>query len=530
MKGLDWLAPVGFGAIAVGLLLGAAVVGWSSGWSFLPVGIGGLMLAGWIATHIPQIQQFFGLRSTQSTANILVAVIAVLVILGIVNFLGARYTTEFDVTETGITQISSQTETAIRTLEQPLQVIAVSTQPPPYLREQLERYQKLNPNQFSFEFLDPQRNPVRARELEVTADNTLVIVAGDRRQQIPAPTPLNFESALTPVIVQVTQTAPPSIYFLQGHGELSLNASASGEPSLAQAIAALEREGYATEPLNLVDAGDVPENAAAIAITAPRRALFPAEVETLQTYLNQGGRVLLLLDARADAGIEPILTEWGIELADDIVVDVSRLNQQLGFGAAVSVVTRYADHPITQPLAQQGLMTLFPAARSLSLSGEGTAFLSSNPQSWGETNADLSEVSFDEGSDLPGPLTLGVALTREVAATDAPELPQSTDGETAESAEVEAEDKPVEARLVAIGNAAFAADGNFNQQGNSDLFLNSMNWLVDRDALISIRPKSPTNRRFSLTAQNFIGLLVLSCIVLPLVALGIGFTVWWQRR
>ncbi|MEM6446460.1 MAG: Gldg family protein [Cyanobacteria bacterium P01_D01_bin.123] len=557
MKGFDWLAPLGLGAIAVGLLLGAGLVGWSSGWSYLPIAIGGLAIAGWIATHISHIQQFFGLRSTQSNANILVAVAAVLVILGIINFLGARYTTEFDVSETGIAELSPQTETALRELQQPVQIVAVSTQPSPYVRQQLERYQKLNPQQFSFEFLDPQKNPVRTQDLEVTSDNTLVVVTGDRRQQLPAPAPLNFESELTPVIVQVTQSERRAIYFLQGHGELPL-ASPSGGPSLSQAIAALDREGYATEPLNLVEAGKIPADAAAIAIASPRRALFPAEVETLQTYLNAGGRIFLLIDPRTDAGFEPILTDWGIELEDDIIVDVSQVSQLLGFGPAVAVVTSYGDHPITQPLAQQGLMTLFPAARSLSLSGDGTAFLSSSAQSWGETDAEIREVSFDENNDLPGPLTLGVALTREVesatsesangtaAAETSSTSEESEAGNTSEAADAgstestnadveneaanESESEIKEARLVAIGNAAFAADGNFNQQGNRDLFLNAINWLTERDALISIRPKSPVNRRFSLTAQNFNGLVVLSSIVLPILALGTGFTVWWQRR
>ncbi|MEO1131200.1 MAG: Gldg family protein, partial [Cyanobacteria bacterium J06639_1] len=195
MKGFDWLAPVGLGAIAVGLFLGAGIVGWSSGWSFLPLGIGALLLAGWIGTHIPQIQAFFGLRSTQSNANILVAVAAVVVILGIANFLGARYSAEFDISETGVARLSPQTQTVIRTLEQPVRVTAVSTgSPAAYLRQQLERYQKLNPAQFSFDFLDPRKDPVRTRELEVISDNTLVVSAGDRQQQLPIPDPLTLES------------------------------------------------------------------------------------------------------------------------------------------------------------------------------------------------------------------------------------------------------------------------------------------------------------------------------------------------
>ncbi|MEO0852405.1 MAG: Gldg family protein, partial [Cyanobacteria bacterium J06648_11] len=291
MKGFDWLAPLGLGALAVGLLLGAGVVGWASGWSFLPIALGSLGLAGWVGTHIPQIQQFFGLRSTQSNANILVAVAAVLAIAGVVNFIGARYTAEFDITETGIARLSPQTQMVVRDLQQPVKVVAVSSAPPaPSLRQQFERYQKLNPAQFSFEFVDPQKDPVRTRALNVTANNTLVVVAGDRQRQLPFPSPLTFESELTPVLVQTLQTEESAVYFLEGHGELPLQ-SAPDRPALGRAIAALEQEGYTTASLNLVENGDIPSDAAALAIVAPQRALFPAEVDVLQTYLNGGGRL-----------------------------------------------------------------------------------------------------------------------------------------------------------------------------------------------------------------------------------------------
>lgn len=543
MKRLDWLAPFGLGAIAVGLLLGAGIVGWSSGWSFLPVSLGSLCLAGWVGTHIRQIQAFFGLRSTQSNANILVAIAAVLLILGVVNFMGARYTAEFDITETGVARLSPQTQAIVRDLQQPVNVVAVSSAPPSsLLRQQLERYQRLNPAQFSFEFVDPRKDPVRTRALRVTTDNTLVVVTGARQQQLPIPVPLAFESELTPTLVQTLQSEDSTIYFLEGHGELPLESSPD-TPAIGQAITALENEGYSTVSLNLVEDETIPADAAAIAIVAPQRALFPAEVERLQTYLDVGGRLLLLLSPQVDAGLQPLLSNWDIELSDDVVVDVSQMSQLLGFGPVVTVVTNYGDHPITQPIAQQGLMTIFPAARSFAGNAEdGNVILLSNDSSWGEMEPEGSNVAYDEGRDRLGPLPLGVAVSREVASAENPpaENPPAENGTNADASDDDAtatsegvdsaDEAPTEARLVAIGNAAFIADGTFNQQGNRDLFLNAVNWLVERDALLSIRPKSAINRRFSLTSQNFAGLSILSIVLLPLLALGTGFTVWWQRR
>ncbi|MEO0852886.1 MAG: hypothetical protein AAFY15_05215, partial [Cyanobacteria bacterium J06648_11] len=244
--------------------------------------------------------------------------------------------------------------------------------------------------------------------------------------------------------------------------------------------------------------------------------------------------LLLLLNPQVDAGLDSILTDWDVELADDVVLDVSQMSQLLGFGPAVSVVTTYGNHPITQSIAQQRLMTIFPAARSIvGNADDANVILLSSDSSWGETNPEDPSVAYDEDSDRLGPLPLGVALQRNIEAAasnaseaDAPE----TDTTEADAPEADTTEASTEARLVVIGNAAFVADGAFDQQGNRDLFLNAMNWLAERETLLSIRPKSETNRRFSLTPQNFAGLSILSVVVLPLLALGTGFTVWWQRR
>jgi len=305
-------------------------------------------------------------------------------------------------------------------------------------------------------------------------------------------------------------------YFVQGHGEVGLQAR-EGAPTLAQAAAALGQEGYRVEPLNLVQA-EIPEDANVLVLAGPQRALFPGEVEKLQDYLAEGGRLLLLIGPRVDAGLDPLLEEWGVVLGDDIILEASSISQLLGTGPAVALVTDYGDHPITAPLAAQRLMTLFPLARSVETQAregiQATPLLRTGPQSWGETSPELERgpLQFDPDQDKPGPLTLGVALTRRL------------DADQADTG------SPQEARLVVIGNVNFALNGNLRQQGNRDLFLNTLNWLTEQTEQISIRPKSITDRRLTLTGQNFRWLVLGSTVLLPLAALGSGAALWWQRR
>ncbi|MFS8901279.1 Gldg family protein [Synechococcus sp. H60.2] len=514
----DWAGIVGLGGIAIGLLVGSALTGWTAvPLSLMATGLA--LVVVWGFTHRQEVSLFLGLRSTQTNANILVAVAAMAVILVLVNVVAVRYDLRLDLTEEGLFTLSPQTRQLVQGLAQPVKVWVVTTAPDPNLREQLERYRRLNPERFQFAFVDPNRDPLTIQRLQVTQNNTLVVEAGESRQQLPQPPAPELESKLTPVLSKVVNRGELLAYFVQGHGEVGLEAR-EGTPTLAQAVAALRQEGYRVEPLNLVQA-EIPDETEVLVLAGSQRALFPGEVEKLQDYLAKGGRLLLLIGPRVDAGLDPLLEEWGVVLGDDILIEVSSVSQLLGTGPAVALVTTYGDHPITAPLAEQRLMTLFPLARSVETQAregiQATPLLRSSPQSWGETspNLEAGPVQFDPDQDKPGPLTLGVALTRQVK------------GDQNNS---EAQESPTEARLVVIGNVNFALDGNLRQQGNRDLFLNTVNWLTERTEQISIRPKSITDRRLTLTGQNFRWLVLGSTVLLPLVALGAGAGLWWQRR
>ncbi|MGF1601862.1 MAG: GldG family protein [Thermosynechococcaceae cyanobacterium] len=87
------------------------------------------------------------------------------------------------------------------------------------------------------------------------------------------------------------------------------------------------------------------------------------------------------------------------------------------------------------------------------------------------------------------------------------------------------------ARLVVIGDSDFSSSGPFKQVLNGDLFLNAVTWLGDDDesASLSIRPKVVTNRRLDITPRRRQFLSALG-VLLPVSALGVAVTLWWQRR
>ena len=87
-----------------------------------------------------------------------------------------------------------------------------------------------------------------------------------------------------------------------------------------------------------------------------------------------------------------------------------------------------------------------------------------------------------------------------------------------------------ETRVAAIGDSDFASNTYLGIQGNRDLFMNSVNWIVQQENQIAIRPRDPADRRITLTQNTATGLFWLIIVVIPLGVFGAGVVGWWRRR
>ncbi len=522
----DLTGPIGL----AGLLVGVAV-GFTLGWTTVPfvvLGLGVALIAIWVATHWPLLAQLVGLRSTQTNLNILVSIIAFTVILSVLNVFATRFDRTFDLTEEGLFSLSPQTVQVVQNLNSPLKVwVVTEDKGDAPTRQELDRYQRLNPDQFSYEFLNPRSQFSRFQELNGTRSNVFILQAGERTQEVNKPAPPEIESTLTPAILSVTGTQSITIYFTEGHGELSITPSQPGTPGLSLANRGLESEGYTISTLRLLDTDTIPDDAGAIIVAGPQTAFLQGEVERLSDYLDAGGKVLLLLNPQIEHGLDELLTNWNVTANNDVIVD--QVGQQLVGDPFIAIGLGYGSHPITDELANRQVFTLFPLARSLATTEtEGTTIsplVSTNPQgTWGEINLNLdspSNLEFNPDEDNPGPLNVALALSRTLEASEPPSEETTADDSEAEISE---------ARLVVFGNANFAADAFYGQQGNSDLLLNSINWLTEQSERISIRPKSPTNRRFQFENTGVRYVFLIAFLGLPGLAAVTGISVWWQRR
>ena len=88
-----------------------------------------------------------------------------------------------------------------------------------------------------------------------------------------------------------------------------------------------------------------------------------------------------------------------------------------------------------------------------------------------------------------------------------------------------------QSRIVVVGSSSWITNSIMGAPvGNRDLILNMMNWLTSDEDLISIRPKQPEDRRLNITGATMRILFMTSVILLPMIVIFSGVSVWWKRR
>lgn len=472
---------------------------------------GGVLVLASIVLGFERIRGYFSKRSSQLGTNTAILTLAVIAILVVANYLGQQYHKRLDLTTEKLYTLSDQTRTIMKGLKKDVTVVRFGKTNDQTFDDLMAEYKHLSPH-FKFQNVDPQEKPEVAREYGASHMGDIVAAVGDRKEHIePAPGGQPSEQDITSAIMKITRDKVKMVCFVTGHGEKSLTDNDGGGYSAIDQ--GLKREGYNTNSVNLVSSGSVPSECDVLVVAGPTKALFPQETAMISKYLDDGGKALIEEDpisqkSQQDPNLQSIYQAWNINVGTNVIVDVSGVGRFVGTGPAAPVVIDYGDSPITKNL--KGGMTFFPLARTVSVADKSKAdpqdieLLKTSARSFTIPNLDQKEVKFDPKTDTAGPLTLGVTSDR------------TSSGK--------------QARLVVIGNSNFAANQFVGSQENGDLFFNTVDWLAQDENLISIRPKSVTNRRISMTEAQLSILRWLDFVFLPGFVIVAGVWIWWKRR
>ncbi|MBX2825219.1 MAG: GldG family protein [Gammaproteobacteria bacterium] len=327
------------------------------------------------------------------------------------------------------------------------------------------------------------------------------------------------EQQITSAIQALSDPEQSVMYFITGHGEYDTAADFRNKQGLSKLATYIERQNIEIRKINLIEEGQIPDDANMVVIAGPKAPYAEHEIAMLQAYIqrndDRAGRLLLMLDPQTDTGLETLLQERGVTFRNDMALThVMILGQVRTMEDAI--ITRVANHPVTEWMQGRQLNMGIGKSRTLQIAPatEGAApaakALLMTPESyWGETEPDLEEVRPTDGVDARGPLTVAV-LIDEGSLSDGQVNLQSD-------------------RIVAIGSSEFLT--NQSLQGNQlDLFLNISNWMLDKDSSLGISPK--VLEEFYLTLddrqkQILSGVMVL---LIPFLGLLAGLLVWLRRK
>lgn len=476
-------------------------------------------------------------RQLVKTGTLSAGVLLLAALLLIVNYFGWRYYKRFDWTGSELYTLSEKTVNVLKGLKKDVNFIvflAPDQQGEIYkpTTELLARYGAAS-TRVHVRIVDPQKKPLEAQQLVqkygITTTGVVVESGNDKRvidaselaeldfstlQTTGAPRMMGFkgEQLFTSAILQLSEGHKPMILFTTGHGEHSLDDQ--GDQGFAGAQQLLGGDNFVIEEWASLAKGTVPAGTDLVVIAGPTGSFAQSELDAFSAFLNNGGRMLVLLDPTPgpgagsgllSTGLEGWLSRYGIKVGQDVVVDPPNTL------SGVSFSTSYGDHPVTRALAEGELAVLMRIVRSVAPGNapgiKVTELMRTSPEGWGETNlVDLNQVRRDP-ADVAGPVPLGAV---------------------AESGATAPGKRPM--RLIAIGDSDFAANQLLQARAeNAVLLANALNWLVERETLLGIPPKKTEQVKLSLTPDEF-RMVWLLALALPVLSVVMGIAVFFRRR
>jgi ABC-type uncharacterized transport system involved in gliding motility auxiliary subunit len=456
------------------------------------------------------------LRSRTVAFGVYSGMIALLVValVGVLNFLAAKHPLKKDLTKNRIHTLSEQTEKVIRGLQKEVKATYWSKlNQREEARPLLDNLKGLNAEKFKLEYVDPDKEPTRAKQAAIKAYGTLQLQVGPRDTKVESPT----EEKVTNELIKLLKDRSPTLCAITGHGERSFSsAEADGYDAAKKALAS---QAYELKEINLAQEGKIPESCDAIAILGPTKSFFEPEVKLVRDYLDNGGRALVALDVDVKTGREtaaellPVLERWYVRPTNALVIDP--LSRLFGADASIPIIASFQkEHALTRDFQAE---CYFPFTRPLEVLPGAPQGLTvqwvaqTTPKAMGVQ--DLSQISkgqvrFDPKRDKQGPLNAVVAAEGK-----------QKDSKAQKST-----------RLLVFGSSQFATNNYSRFGANLDLFLNSISYLMEDESLIAIRAKEegPGKVELSATAGRLIGLICV--VVLPLLIAVAGLVIWIYRR
>ncbi|MEA4815608.1 MAG: GldG family protein [Lachnospiraceae bacterium] len=468
-----------------------------------------------------KIRMKYGTRSLIKTFVFFAILIAV-------NIIAGRFDLTVDITDDQKYTLSDQTETLIKDLDKDITIYAIYNEGSEDTGtiKILKNYEELN-SHIKYKVVDPDDNPLFAQQYgddatkvihgsiivqygdkyKILTSNDMTTYGIDETTYMPTVESFNVESHVTGAILHVIGNELYVAYILSGHGEIELSKELQSN---------LKGENYDLRELNLVSEQRVPEDADLLIINSPGVDISDDEVNYLREYLENDGRAMISISI-ATASLPKftsLLEPFYVEMGKSMVIegDTKYVYQNNPYYLIPSLAT----NTITSPILESNMSVFFPYAQGIIENPDHDDYISIEPllttseSSYGKYKIDNVKNYEKEEGDADGPFNLACAVTKR-----------------------NTEFGGNYTKLILTGGTSLQESeiNNIVNGGNFDFYINSLNWLIDREDAISVRGKNTaTSEKLVINTQKSIVMAGVSVILLPALIFIIGIFEVIKRR
>ncbi len=312
------------------------------------------------------------------------------------------------------------------------------------------------------------------------------------------------EKLFTSAIVAVTEGRQTKVGFVTGHGEHKAS-DTGGQWGYSKFSNILQQKGLILQEIPLAGTNSIPADCRLLIIAGPRTPYSRDELAKLREFVGTGGSLFTLLNfysLQRPTGLEKFLADYDFEIGFNQVSDSK--NEQSGQGGLL-LVDDLGSHPITKPILGSRLHLLLPRSVGIPEAENDESPPGSILAHSSDAGQAVGQIQGNKGSvEREGKIPLIAA-------------------------KLHANDGQPPARLVVAGDSLFLGNSAIEAGANRDFASLAVNWLLEREHLLAIAPRTVTEYRIVLNHAEMTSVTWLLLLVLPGGTLGLGL-LWWRRQ
>ena len=428
----------------------------------------------------------------------------------------------------------------------------------------LEEYNKFD--RITVRDIDPNENPDIVNELDPDGflslqDYDIVIRCNDNTKKVAASKMYETKSSdesgskviqsesfkgeelITGTIKSLYEDYTPSVYFLTGHGEKSL------EKDYTILKSKLVYDNYDVKELDLMTSEAVPDDAAIIVVPGPEKDISSDEKTKLEKYLDKGGNLSLLMppvNSKTDFdNIIDIMHQYCLGMDYDRVYETDSSKHYSGdkYTIIATLVSLSEDQTSGKADLTSGFIS---SSKSDDLADLTSAII----DKYGDQTPMMPSRSF---FDYQGDNIGSLRICPLMQASDTARAEAFGGGKHKTSdAELDRMNNSVEmsgngfwlsaysqdptrndSKLVVMGNADILSDSQLSANSalpSQLLYFNTISWMSGSNIEMGIPEKSVTYDHMTLETQDDTNVILVLVVAAPVIVAAAGVLIWLKRR